>query len=258
MTTNARGTVRHQAGEDVMPSPYCISFPHHPEYTDVVDPIEPELDYYRKVEDFFASLRGVPHVLSPKDFQLLRTWWRDQVPLSAVVAGLTEVFNRVREDPQANPVTSLAYCRHAVARQARRLAAMHVGATKPDTGAVGEPGAAAVDHLISALARASAAVRERFPAAAEVIERVAHQITVAGDELPPALLDEHLFGLESGLLRDCWEALPSERRDAIGRDIDRATRSSAASDEALERSRRALRDREVRRLLTLPRLELEG
>jgi len=48
---------------------------------------ELELEYYRAVEDLFATLRGVPHVISPKDFQLLREWWRDEVPLVAVDEG---------------------------------------------------------------------------------------------------------------------------------------------------------------------------
>ena len=46
-------------------------------YTVRMGTSEDELRYYRTVEDLFATLRGVPHVLSPRDFQLLRTWWRD-------------------------------------------------------------------------------------------------------------------------------------------------------------------------------------
>ena len=55
---------------------------------------ERELEYYRAVEDLFATLRGVPHIISPKDFQLLREWWRDEVPLSAVRAGIRWVALR--------------------------------------------------------------------------------------------------------------------------------------------------------------------
>jgi hypothetical protein len=209
------------------------------------------------VEDLFAVLRGAPHVLSPKDFHLLRGWWRDRVPFSAVVAGLTEVFNRVGDDERTDPVTSLSYCRHAVLRQARRLAEMHVGEPEPDPDNRPPADSLAVTRLASALLAAATADRERFPDAAEVVERVAHQVEVAAHELPPALLDEHLFGLETGLLRDCWEALPDDCRRTIGQQTDGAVRSSNVSDEAVERSRRALRDREVRRLLGLPRLELD-
>ena len=61
-------------------------------YTAPMNDEDPELAYYRSVEDLFATLRGTPHTLSPRDFQLLRGWWRDEVPLAAVVTGLTEVF----------------------------------------------------------------------------------------------------------------------------------------------------------------------
>ncbi len=96
-----------------------------------------ELEYYRAVEDLFATLRGVPHVISPKDFQLLREWWRDEVPLAAVRAGITEVFARRRERGELDPVVSLSYCRHAVRKHAQRLAEMLVGAS--DDGASPPP-----------------------------------------------------------------------------------------------------------------------
>jgi len=88
-----------------------------------------EIAYYRTVEDLFATLRGVPHILSPKDFHLLRQWWRDEVPLAAVRAGITEVFAKRRERGEPDPVVSLSYCRHAVKTHARRIAEMHVGAS---------------------------------------------------------------------------------------------------------------------------------
>ncbi|MEJ2582841.1 MAG: hypothetical protein P8127_14590 [Acidobacteriota bacterium] len=86
-----------------------------------------EIAYYREIEDYFATLRGVPHVLSPKDFQLLREWWRDEIPLPAVRAALAEVFARRRDRGEPDPVVSLSYCRHAVKAHARRAAEMHVG-----------------------------------------------------------------------------------------------------------------------------------
>ena len=86
-----------------------------------------EISYYRAVEDLFATLRGVPHMLSPKDFHLLRSWWREGIPLAAVSAGATEVFARRRERGEIDPVVSLSYCRHAVKAHARRIADMRVG-----------------------------------------------------------------------------------------------------------------------------------
>lgn len=216
---------------------------------------EPEIAFYRAVEDLFASLRGAPHVLSPRDFQLLRTWWREGVSFVAVTAGLEEVFARHRERGETDPVVSLSYCRHAVRRHARRIAEMRVGAG----------GEAPADEAPGGLDRLADRVRSRAallagdrPAVAEVVLRVAERLELARTEVPPELLDAHLWALETAMLRDCWRALDGEDRRAIEGRVETAAAASAASDEARRRSVRALRDRELRLLLDLPRLELGG
>jgi hypothetical protein len=216
----------------------------------------PEIAYYRRVEDLFSSLRGTPHILSPRDFQLLRSWWRDDIPFAAVSAGLNEVFARNRDRDDAEPVVSLSYCRHAVKSHARRIASMHVGSRNRDP----EPPAA--DNAIEALSAALSAAARRFeqtrPAVAAVLQRTTEQVIAAGAELPADLLDEQLYNLESAMMIACWESLDHEERAAIEARIAGSLASSTTSDEARQRSRRALRDRELRLLLDLPRLELGG
>lgn len=215
---------------------------------------ERELAYYRAIEDLFATLRGVPHLLSPKDFQLMRTWWRDEVPLQAVAAGVTEVFARRRERGDGEPVVSLGYCRHAVRSHARRLAEMRVGEQReepPDTRA----GVAdSLRNLTSKLTEAADRTRSARPAVAAVLERFVPQVENAAT-LPVRNLEEHLFALESALLGVCLGALDEKTRT----DIERKARAevAAATREAEERAFRALRDRLLRDLLGLPRLELE-
>ncbi len=63
----------------------------------MTDPDDAEIAYYRAVEDHFAALRGTPFLFSPKDFALLRRWWREGVPLAAVLAGIAEAWERRRE-----------------------------------------------------------------------------------------------------------------------------------------------------------------
>lgn len=216
---------------------------------------DPELDYYREVEDCFAALRGTPHVLSPRDFQLLRGWWRDEIPMAAVVAGLTEVFARRRERDDGDPVTSLSYCRHAVKRHAKRLSEMHVGGAKDarDSGAAAD--VPTVVELVRSLEAAADAVQRSEVAA--ILRRVAAQVDRAGRELPPTLLDEHLFSLESAMLAECWRALPETERADIERRIGRTVEATTTDPEARRRSVRAMRDRETRIVLGLPRLELD-
>ncbi len=218
-------------------------------------PDELELAYYRQVEDLFSTLRGVPHTLSPKDFQLLRTWWRDSVPLTAVTAGITEVFARRHSDEQGDPVVSLSYCRHAVNRHAKRLAEMMVGTSPGESTADGPLRADSLALLISHLKSSAGEVRETLPRTADVIEGIAHQI-LGCDEMPLALLEDHLFSLETVLLDGCWRSLPDSHRQEISTRADATATASGAEGDIADRTRRAMRDRELRRLLDLPRLEL--
>lgn len=219
-------------------------------------PIEPEIEYYREVEDLFSSLRGTPHVLSPRDFQLLRSWWRDEIPMAAVAAGLTEVFARNREREDSEPVVSLSYCRHAVKKHAKRLASMHVGGEP--TGADASTASRSAVTLVDRLRSAAAGLTHTRPAHAEIIEDVVRRIEAVADELPADRFDEHLYGLETTMLAACWQALSADDRTAIDDRLRSSVASSAVTEEARRRRLRALRDREVRALLGLPRLELDG
>jgi len=216
---------------------------------------EQELEYYRAVEDLFAELRGVPHTLSPKDFQLLRTWWRDGVALAAVVSGVTEVFARRRERGEADPVVSLGYCRHAVKRQAAHVAEMRVGTATDQEAGADEQVRAEVTRLDELLARAESMQRSERPAVAKVIALARRQLTAA-IELPVSEVDAYLFALETTLLEGCYHALAHDEMIELDRGCRKVAESAAGDDAAAERVSRTHRDREIRRRLGLPRLEL--
>ena len=226
-------------------------------YTDGMAPEDDkELEYYRAVEDLFATLRGVPHVISPKDFQLLREWWRDEVPLVAVRAGITEVFARRRERGDLDPVVSLSYCRHAVRKHAQRVAEMLVGAS--DDGASPRPDPKPdLEALATDLRAVAARFRTEKPRVGAIIDSIATAVETAS-ELPVSALGEHLFALESALLANCLEALDEPSRQALENRARNEAESTAATPEARDRTFRALRDRLLRSDLELPRLELGG
>jgi DNA-binding transcriptional ArsR family regulator len=217
---------------------------------------ELELEYYRAVEDLFATLRGVPHVISPKDFQLLRAWWRDEVPLAAVRAGITEVFARRRERGELDPIVSLSYCRHAVRKHAQRLAEMQVGAPDDETSLPPDP-RPQVEALATDLRTAAVRLRSQKPRIANIIESIATAVEAAS-ELPPSAIEEHLFALESALLANCLEALDEPDRRSLEKRARHEAEATAATPEARDRTFRALRDRLLRSDLELPRLELDG
>ncbi len=215
-----------------------------------------ELSFYRDVEDLFASLRGTPHVLSPRDFQILRSWWRDGIPFAAVASGLTEVFTQHRERDDGDPVVSLSYCRHAVKRNAKRLASMRTGQSEEARGEKMSGTAADCDSLVTALRDAAKAQRKDRPAVAEVLTRISALVETACASLASALLDEHLFNIEAEMFLECWAALPEPEQRRIEAHVENAVASTSATDEARRRSARALRDREIRLLLALPRLDV--
>jgi len=215
-----------------------------------------EISYYRAVEDLFATLRGVPHLLSPRDFQLLRAWWRDEIPLAAVRAGVTEVFARRRERGEIDPVVSLSYCRHAVTAHARRFADMQVGGHDADEEVSIPDLGAALAALAAGVRIAGQQQRGARPRVAEAIEGIAGSIA-ASAELPPASIEEHLWGLESALLANCLATLDERSRSGLERRARAEAENTSATPEATERTFRALRDRMLRDLLHLPRLELD-
>jgi flagellar motility protein MotE (MotC chaperone) len=76
------------------------------------------------------------------------------------------------------------------------------------------------------------------------------------EELPPAAASQHLYALESSLLARCLEALEPGDRDRIEHQARVSAASAGATDDARTRAFRAHRDRLLRELLGLPRLEL--
>jgi len=214
----------------------------------------PELDYYRTVEDLFSAFRGVPHVLSPKDFQLVRSWWQDRVPLAAIRTGVAEVFARRRDRGEAEPVVSLSYCRHAVAAQARRLAEMRVGShehNESDRVDVSK----SIRELAGRLCESAKTAGAERPRAAAVIDRIGNEVLAAVD-LENPVLGEYLYALEATLLIDCLDALEDDDRIRLEERARAEAENLAASPEARERTFHALRDRLLREILGLPRLEI--
>jgi hypothetical protein len=218
----------------------------------MTEPDEAELAYYRAVEDHFATLRGTPFLFSPKDFALLRKWWREGAPLAAVLAGIGEAWERRRER-DADPISSLSYCRHAVARQVKRLAAARVGAA--GEGANLDIGASL--RLLALRADAAAdAWQEDVPHVAAVLRDLGRAVASLPADTQPAALDEILADLEFTTLDALLIALPSDRQETLEAGVDRELAALTLTEEVRARTRRALLVKELRRLVGMPRLEL--
>jgi len=211
-----------------------------------------EAAFYRAVEDHFARLRGTPFLFTSRDFALLRRWWAEGVPLAAVLAGLGEVFER-RAAADGDPVSSLSYCRHAISRHARRLAA------RPPA----EAGVAAVDTAAT-LARLVAEVRDAVqrwqahPSLAGELERVAAALASLSAASEPAALDEALARLELGVAEPLVAALPAAARARVAEAVANDLKGAVLAPEVRGRTERALRLRHLREVVGLPRLALDA
>jgi hypothetical protein len=208
-----------------------------------------EAAYYRAVEDHFARLRGTVFVISPKDYALLRGWWRDGVPLAAVLAGVAEVFER-RERGSADPVSSLTYCRHAVSRHARRLVGASGARLASPLDASG-----ALTLLSAAIRRAAESCVDRPPLAA-VLDDLRQAVESLPAEADPVALEETLARLELAALESAATRLPDGARAEIDARVASELANLTAGETVRSRTERALRLRLVRELLGLPRLEL--
>jgi len=218
----------------------------------MTEPDEAELAYYRAVEDHFAALRGTPFLFSPKDFALLQKWWREGAPLAAVLAGIGEAWERRRER-DADPISSLSYCRHAVARHVKRLAAARIGAAGE---APGLDVAGALRSLALKVSEAADAWQEDVPQVGAVLRDLAQAVATLPIDVAPSALDETLADLEFTTLDALLAALPSERRRTLAAQVDRELVSLDLTDDVRERTRRALLVKELRRVVGMPRLEL--
>ena len=216
-----------------------------------VETVGGETAFYQAVEDAFCRLRGTPFLFSPKDFHLLRSWWLAQVPLAAVLAGLGEVFARKGEEGR-EAVSSLNYCRHAVQRHARRLAAARVGAERCE----GSPDPAGRLAELAELVDDVARRWHDWPPLARALGDVAAAVASVPASAPPAEVDATLAHLEQGVLAGLHGLLPDEIRQHVEEDVSRQLAGMDLEDEVGRRTRAAVRLRGIREAVGLPRLEL--
>ena len=212
-----------------------------------------EFAYYRAVEDHFAALRGTPFLFSPKDFALLRGWWEEGIPLAAVLNGIGEVWERRRER-QEDPVSSLSYCRHAVRRHAKRLTAARVGS-------VAEGPGVDVDAALAVLAGKVNDVAARWgevPVLSAVLRDLGRAVSTLPPDLDPAAVDGILSELEFTTLDALMGALPDQHKRQIDSEVADDLASLDVEPDVRVRTRRALVLKKVRRLVGLPRLELDA
>jgi hypothetical protein len=215
--------------------------------------MEPEEQaFYRAVEDHCAALCRAPYLILPKDFALLRTWYRQGAPLAAILAGLDEVYERCQEEGE-EPVFPLSYCRRAVNRYVRNLAAARVGSEAPAQVEVDVP--AALDRLVAEVSEA-ATRWAASPRVAKVLQDLVTALASVPGTAPVGAVEESLSRLEVGALDSLLGALAEQERAGLEGEATAAAVGVDPASEVGRRTRRAVLLRGVRELVGLPRLEV--
>jgi len=217
-----------------------------------------EAAYATLVEEAFIAERGTPFLLSAKDWQLVREWRESGVPVDTVVRAVHETFEKRRARGMAGKISSISYCAGAVEErwemERRGLVGQARGESAPAPGAreIAETLASLAARLRAAGAagRGGEILRKSLAAAAAKIEGLPPDGTFEDSE-------ERLAAIEASLVKAVLRGLPPDETAVVeARVAEGLGDVSGVSREIVDRMRRALVRREVRRLVGLPPLTL--
>jgi hypothetical protein len=189
-----------------------------------------ERRYVREIEKHFLVRRGSPLLLSPRDWALAVSWFEQGIPLSAVLSGIDEVFDRLEETGAARGIRSLSYCRHAIEERwedARRRLTVDGG--PEDSPATAEQPERA-DRLAGAfrkVARSLGRLASRSGREGECLARQASEIEALAGELIGASADQRR-SLEARLDKADREILDALRAVSSPDLIQRTEREAVA------------------------------
>jgi hypothetical protein len=227
---------------------------------------EAERDYFQAVEERFCALRGASMLLSPRDWGLIASWWREQIPLSLILETMEEVFRGrgERGDPPET-IASLAYIKGQVQRRFklhRDLVAVRRG--EEESPRVRREIRMHLGRLARTLLKAADALRARGeePLAQSLVVGAAGvrelRKSAGKGEEDPASLEARLRIIEAEIQASARAALgESDRRqlqEHAAALIKR--RASLMTEPARQATLEALEEDWVRRKWRLPRISL--
>jgi hypothetical protein len=190
--------------------------------------LPPEPEYVSEVEARIAELRGAPLVLSTRDWERVRGWRRQGIPLPVVLRALDDALRPGSEEeyPERLPPRSLAYCERAVQQRWKAKREAWVGRDGTST-----PPPRRVRTALNALARqidAAAGKLRRGPNAALVTALRETAVTLrelarrsTGSVNPFEELAPALRGAESALQQRLRAALGDDWRRLCARERER-------------------------------------
>jgi hypothetical protein len=175
-------------------------------------PVDPDVEYFQSIEEFFVSRRGDPLFLSNADWLLIRGWRQAGLPLRVVRRGISDAMDSHDHSwSRGRKIGSLRYCAAEVDAAAERWReALRGGPDAP-------PLEDALQKLVDALRGAVLPPRARRVADA-VAGGLAERLASDPD---PQLTEVWLRDAEERLLAALEADLTDEQRTAIDGEIER-------------------------------------
>jgi hypothetical protein len=218
-----------------------------------------ETAYATRIEEAFIAERGTPFLLSARDWQLIRGWRESGIPADTVVRAIRETFEKRRAREVAGKISSVAYCAGAVEErwQLEQRGLIGQGEGRRDE----KPGEIAprLRNLVDALRLAEDAAPAEIDR--EVLRKAVGKAVAGIEALAPDGgfddIEETLSAIEAAMIRTLRRAISPEVSAAVEAGVAESLGETAGiRTEVVERMRRALARREVRRRLGLPALTL--
>ncbi|MBI2212450.1 MAG: hypothetical protein HYU52_02295 [Acidobacteria bacterium] len=210
--------------------------------------------YFTEIEAHFAHRRGTPFLFSSKDWALMKSWHDEGVPLAIVLEAIDACFDSREKAGRKRTISSLSYCKHAVADiwAERRDQAVGGSGSVPEADPRG-----ALDAVINALREASDAADPRYRESFATTLDDLQELAAASMSVPET--EDRLVAAEQRLMAALLEAMPDAERHALIASVDlELARYTIDDDETLRKTRAANLWRLVRRRVSLPRLSLFG
>lgn len=210
--------------------------------------------YFTEIEAHFAHRRGTPFLFSSKDWALMKSWYDEGVPLAIILEAIDACFDSREKAGRRKTISSLSYCRHAVADiwAERRDQAVGGSGSVPEADPRG-----ALEAVIASLREAADAAEPCFRLTFDATLEELHEIAGAAMSVPET--EDRLVQAEQRLIESLLSAMPEGERDALFAAVDsELARYTMPNEETRRKTREANLWRRVRRRVAVPRLSLFG
>jgi len=213
--------------------------------------------YYEEVESYFVARRGSPLFITPSEWDLVRRWEQQGIPLAVVKEGIDRVFERPKTLLKPR---RLGYCRQTVEAAFRRFRESSLGGRAGGTAQDDSSASAHLTEVSSRLQDLAAARSETKSELSLLLERTAAAVRSLSEraEEAPGEVERELTALDGKLVVESEAVLGDAVREELRREAESSLESYRGRmpekiyRAALESGYR----RRLRRKLGLPTLSL--